>query len=180
MALDGDITVTLSLTPTQKEVCVCTVYSFKSVFFFLFLSLTDVQNLTLILTGGAQNLELILTHGKQKPGLDLTSERGEKPQSLVAKRQKGSLPWLQWLLRYLWPKAEAETAVRLVTPDLWLYLTDAHFCTRSVLAHTHWALNQKNKFINKNDKLLTLPIFQTHIYITYLRDFKTNQKNPKN
>lgn len=61
MALDGDITVTLSLTPTQKEVCarvcVLSIPSSQS-FFFLFLSLTDVKNLTPILTGGAQNLAL--------------------------------------------------------------------------------------------------------------------------
>lgn len=80
MALDGDITVTLSLTPTQEEVCarVC-VYCLTlqvSLFFLLFLSLTDVKNLTPILTGGAQNLALILTRGKQRPGLDVTSERG--------------------------------------------------------------------------------------------------------
>lgn len=47
-----------------------------SLFFLLFLSLTDVKNLTPILTGGAQNLALILTSGKQRPGLDVTSEGG--------------------------------------------------------------------------------------------------------
>lgn len=140
-------------------VCALSIPSSQS-FSFLFLSLTDVKNLTPILTGGAQNLALILTGGKQRPGLDVTSERGGKPQSLVAKRQKGSLPRLQRLLRYLWPKAEAETAVRLVTP--WP-LTVSDWCTFlhevCVSTHTLSFKPKKNKFINKNDKLLTLPIF---------------------